>query len=195
MDKERAVIFVDDDEHLIAAVRRSLHREPYRLLSATNAEMALQIMESVQVDVVVSDEQMPGMSGVEFLTDVRKRWPETVAIMLSGRASVGAIVRALNQGQIYRFLIKPCDNDELVVSVRQAMAHKLVMDRCRELLPLFRRQASLLAAIERRNPGITRQVQTEVGTILVKRDDFTGLDDLAERMDVEIRRGAGLLNE
>lgn len=187
------ILIVDDDSHLSAGLQRTLHREPFRILTATGGEEALQVLAAQSIDVLVSDEQMPGMNGVELLTRVHQGWPDIVTIMLSGRATIGAIVRAVNQGQIFRFLIKPCEADEVAASLRQALAHKLLMDRCRRLLPLYRRQAQLLSTIERRHPGITREVQAEIGTVVIQRDNFTSVDELTERIDVEIRQGEHLL--
>lgn len=188
----QTVLFVDDDANLLEGVLRTVHSEPYRAISATGGEQALTILESVSVDVVVSDEQMPGMGGVELLTTVHQRFPEIVNVMLSGQASIGAVVRALNHGQIFRFLIKPCSGDELRANVRQALGHKLVLDRCRLLLPIFRRQFAILQALERKNPGIVRSVENEVGTMMSsrQREDAVTAEDLSERMDVVIRQAS-----
>ena len=87
-------------------------------------------------------------------------------------------------------MIKPCGPEELCANVRQAAAHKLVLDRCRLLLPLFRRQANILQAVERRSPGLIRSVEAEFGTIIAdwKIEDVTTAEDLSERMDVVIRQ-------
>jgi DNA-binding NtrC family response regulator len=189
------ILIVDDDIHLTAGLQRILHKEPYRILTAASGEEALAFLGKSPCDIVVSDEQMPGMNGVELLTLIHQRWPRIVTMMLSGRATIGAIVRAVNQGQIFRFLIKPCDAEELAASLRQALAHKTLMDQCRKLLPMFRRQAHILSEVERRHPGITRSVETDIGTVIVKHDNFTSVDELSERIEVEIRHGEKLLGD
>ena len=186
----QTVLFVDDDANLLGGLLRTLRSEPYRVVTATSGEQALTLLASEAIDVVVSDDQMPSMSGLDLLTAVHQKYPETVSLMLSGQASIGTVVRALNQGQIFRFLIKPCGPDEMSISIRQALAHKLVLDRCRQILPMFRRQASILQALERRSPGIIRSAEVEVGTIVAhkKKEDAATAEDLSERMDVVIRQ-------
>jgi two-component system probable response regulator PhcQ len=192
----QTVLFVDDDVNLLAGVLRTVRHEPYRALTAAGGEQALAMLAGEEVDVVVSDEQMPGMGGLELLTTVHQQHPGIVNIMLSGQASIGTVVRALNQGQIFRFLIKPCGTEELCANVRQALAHKLVLDRCRVLLPLFRRQAALLQAIERRAPEMLRALESEAGGGgNVKVEGAATAEDLSERMDVMIRQAGQRLGD
>lgn len=186
----RTVLLVDDDQALIDGIARRLHGSGYAVIGASSGEDALRILESSAVDVLVSDEAMPGMSGVELLTEVHRRWSDVITIMLSGRATAGTIVRALNQGQIFRFLIKPCDVDEITESLRQAIAHRQVIERCREILPLCRRMQELLAAVERLHPGMLRRAEAELRRIRIGPDDFRNLEELADRLAVEINQGA-----
>lgn len=187
---KQTVLMVDDDLNLIEGVQRTLRGEPYRVLTALGGEKALEVLASQHVDVLVSDNQMPGIGGLELLTNVRQNYPAIINLMLSGQASIGTVVQALNQGQIFRFLIKPCGQDELRHNIRQALAHKLLLDGCRLMLPMFRRQAALLSAIERKHPGMIRSVEPTVGTVITPRmmEDAITTEDLSERMDVEIRR-------
>ena len=191
------VLFVDDDANLLDGILRTVRHEPYRSATATGGEQALEYLATKPVDVVVSDEQMPGMGGLELLTTIHERHPEIVNIMLSGQASMGTVIRALNQGQIFRFLIKPCGSDELCANIRQALGHKLVLDRCRLILPLFRRQAAILQVLERRSPGVIRLVEAEIGAgnNSRTREDVASAEELSERMDVVIRQASRHLDE
>ncbi len=182
-----SVLLVDDDRSLLDALKRRLHGEAYRILCAGTGDEALQLLSTEAVDVVLSDEHMPSMSGVDLLTEVHRRWPDVVTLMLSGRASAGTIVRALNQGQIFRFLIKPCDADEIAECLRQALTHKRVIERCRQILPASRRMHELLVAAERLQPGILRRAEAELKKVVVRADDFQSLEQLADRLAVEIR--------
>jgi CheY-like chemotaxis protein len=100
------VLFVDDEPNVTDGLKRALRREPYEFLTATSGAAALKILEGQYVDVVVSDEQMPGMSGSVFLSTVRKQFPHTIRMILSGQASLEAAVRAINEGQVHRFFLK-----------------------------------------------------------------------------------------
>lgn len=189
---KQTVLMVDDDQNLLDGMQRTLRGEPYRVLTAAGGEKALAVLAIQNVDVLVSDNQMPGIGGVELLTAVRRDHPAIVNLMLSGQASIGTVVQALNQGQIFRFLIKPCDQEELRRNIRQALAHKLLLDGCRLMLPMFRRQSALLGAIESRHPGMIRSVEAAVGTVITPRmmEDAITTEDISERMDVEIRRAS-----
>lgn len=193
----QTVLFVDDEPNILTGILRSVRHEPYRSLTATSAEHALTILRETPVDVVVSDEQMPGMSGLELLTTVHQQHPEIVNVMLSGQASMGTVVRALNHGQLYRFLIKPSSIDELSATIRQALSHKQVLDRCRDILPLFRQQTALLRALQQNHPGVLQHLEMEVaGFVRAKRrEDAVTADDLSERMEVVIREAGHRLDE
>jgi two-component system probable response regulator PhcQ len=105
----RRVLFVDDEPHVTESLKRALRKEPYEVLSANSADEALEVLARQPVDVVISDEKMPGMQGSEFLAVVCKQYPETIRIIMTGHGSIEAAIRAINEGEIYRFLTKPCN--------------------------------------------------------------------------------------
>jgi len=86
----RKVLFVDDELHVTEGLKRALRKEPYEIMSANSADKALEILARQPVDIVVSDEKMPGMSGSEFLTVVCRKYPDTIRIILTGHASFGS---------------------------------------------------------------------------------------------------------
>lgn len=180
------VLLVDDDVNLSEGLRRVLRHEPYRVLTANSGDQALEIIAKDAVDVVVSDEQMPGMGGLELLTTIRRHRPDIVSLMLSGQSSMGTVVRALNSGQIFRFLIKPCNQEEITTAIRQALAHHTMLLRCRLLLPVVRRQSEILNAVERKHPGLLANLTDRIP---IGKEDATDEQELSELMDVEIRRG------
>ena len=120
----QTVLLVDDDAHLLAALRRALHNEPYELLDAASPGAALWVLATRHVDVLVTDEQMPGMSGTEFLTRVRAEFPHVISIMLTGHADLRTAMRAINSGEVYRFFTKPCDAASLAVAIRHALERR-----------------------------------------------------------------------
>jgi two-component system probable response regulator PhcQ len=180
--KTATILLVDDEPHVTDALKRSFRREPYELLTAPSAAQALQTLERQHVDVVVSDEQMPGMSGSEFLSRVRKLFPHTLRMILSGQASLEAAVRAINEGEVYRFFLKPCNPTDLIVTIQQALAHKRLEAQSRRLLREYQRQAALLAKVKDRASELLRLDTDEQGAVMIDESDGEGevADLLAE---------------
>jgi response regulator RpfG family c-di-GMP phosphodiesterase len=104
---------VDDEPLITTTLKRVLRKEPYDICTANSGAEALQILARKPVDVIVSDERMPGMSGSEFLAVARQQYPDTARIILTGQANLEAAIRAINEGAICRFLTKPCKEDDL----------------------------------------------------------------------------------
>src|SRR3984957_12537471 len=165
------ILLVDDEPNITDALKRAFRREPYEFLTATSGAAALVALERHAVDVVISDEQMPGMSGSEFLSAVRKQYPDTIRMILSGQASLEAAVRAINEGEVYRFFLKPCNPTDLMFTVQQALAHKRLEEQSRRLLREYQKQATLLARLEHNSPGILRLETDDQGALLVDESD------------------------
>ena len=165
------ILLVDDEPQVTDALKRALRRQPYAFLTAVSAAAAQTLLERHHIDVVISDEQMPGMSGSQFLASVREQYPHTIRIILSGQASLEAAVRAINEGEVYRFFLKPCNPTDLMFTVQQALAHKRLEEQSRRLLREFQRQADTLKRIESVNPGLLRLETDEGGAVLVDESD------------------------
>jgi serine/threonine-protein kinase len=120
------VLFVDDEERILSALR-SLFRSKYHVFTATDGEQALEFVRRFPIQVVVSDQRMPGMSGVELLREVRKESPETVRILLTGYSDLASIVGSINDGEVYQFVSKPWNNQELSDMLAEAAAIGAVM--------------------------------------------------------------------
>ena len=184
------VLFVDDEPALLEGLRRSLRREPYDLITADSAAAALEILGRTSVDVVVSDESMPGMAGSEFLTVVCRRYPETIRIMLTGNASLDVAVRAINQGEIYRFLMKPCSPRDLAYTIKTALELKILRLESTRLLAAARHRGSILSELERRNPGITHVDRAADGAIDLTADSALDPETLINEIRKELGSGA-----
>lgn len=120
--QENSLLLVDDEQNVLNALKRELGRD-YNITTACSAQDALAILSDQPVQVVISDYKMPVMNGVEFLKEVRSRWPNTVRIILSGFAETSALVNAINDGHIYRFINKPWNYDELRIAINNALEH------------------------------------------------------------------------
>jgi DNA-binding NtrC family response regulator len=165
------ILLVDDEPNVTDALKRALRREPYEILTAISGPAALELLERHHVDVVISDEQMPGMSGSVFLSAVRKQFPHTIRMILSGQASLEAAVRAINEGEVYRFFLKPCNPVDLAFTVQQALAHKRLEEQSRRLLREYQKQASTLARLEHHSQEIMNLDTDEQGAVVVDESD------------------------
>ena len=179
------ILFVDDEPNVTDALKRALRREPYDILTAASGAAALKILEDRYVDVVVSDEQMPGLSGSLFLSMVRKQFPHTIRMILSGHASLEAAMRAINEGQVYRFFLKPCNPTDLAVTIQQALSHKCLEEKCRRLLREYQRQAAVLTKFNR---DLLRLDADDRGAVVMNEsDDEKEVTDLLAEIELAIQ--------
>ncbi len=119
-DRPYGILLVDDEEAILESLELTL-RDDYRVFTARTGEEGLAILEREEIALVIADQMMPGMTGVEFLEKVLERAPRTIRMMLAGYADVGSLVRAINAGRIYRYVPKPWDPDELRINVKRAL--------------------------------------------------------------------------
>ena len=110
---ERTLLLLDDEENMLRSLVRLFRRDGYKVLTANSVREAFDLLASNTVQVIVSDQRMPDMSGTEFLAKVRELYPDTVRMVLSGYTDLATITEAINRGSIYRFLTKPWNDDEL----------------------------------------------------------------------------------
>ncbi len=119
--KKRTVLFVDDDQNMLRSIERALISEPYNGLFADNAEDALEMLELNEVNVIVSDLHMPDMSGLALLNVVKINHPSIIRLIFSGDTCSDNILEAINNGQVFRYVPKPCNLIELKTIIRQAI--------------------------------------------------------------------------
>ena len=139
------------------------------------------------MDVVVSDENMPGMTGSEFLAVVYEKYPDTIRIILTGHASLDVAIRAINEGQIYRFFTKPWNDADLAITIRQALQQKDLIEDSRRLLKMARHQSAILQDLEKEHPGLTSVTRDASGSVLVK-DEDCDFDALIEQINQEVTK-------
>ena len=120
---ERTLLLVDDEPNILNSLKRLFRREGYTVLAAESGMAGLELMASRKVDVVISDGRMPGMTGADFLGRARQLHPDTVRIVLSGYTDLNAVTNAVNRGELFRFLLKPWNDIELLETVREAFRY------------------------------------------------------------------------
>lgn len=168
----RTLLLVDDEPAVLSALKRLFHRDGYRVLTAPSGTDALQLLQAEEVGVILSDQRMPGMTGVDFLRRAKQLWPGTIRMTLSGFTDLQSIIDAVNEGAVFKFLTKPWDDDRLRGHVAQAFQHKELADENHRL------GDALALANERLEHMLARQkeqallVQTSAG----------GLHDLVDQL-------------
>jgi response regulator RpfG family c-di-GMP phosphodiesterase len=118
---KHCLLIVDDEPNVCDSVHDLLRRE-FRVLKANSGEEGYRLMQQEEVHIVMSDQRMPQITGVELLTKVKSRYPSAIRMLFTGFADLESIVAAINQGHVYQFLKKPWQPEELETAVRQAAA-------------------------------------------------------------------------
>jgi DNA-binding NtrC family response regulator len=164
------VLLVDDEQTTLNVLSRLLRSDGFHVLTTSDPREAPAIVDTGKVDIVVSDMDMPQMNGLALLAHLRQSAPGVLRILLTGRGSLEAAMRAINEGEVFRFLTKPWNSDEFRSTLREAEA------RVREPAPevraanLAEQRGKLLEALEATHPGIT-QVERVDGVYPLSPDD------------------------
>ena len=116
---KHCLLIVDDEPNVCDSVHDLLRRE-FRVLKAHSAEEGYQLMQQEEVHIVMSDQRMPQISGVELLTKLKARYPQAIRMLFTGFADLESVIAAINQGHIFQFIRKPWQPEDLLTSVRQA---------------------------------------------------------------------------
>ena len=122
--RKRTLLLVDDEASILTSLRRLLRKDGYEILFGNGGEEGLALLAQHPVDVILSDQRMPNMTGVEFLRRVKIAYPDTVRMVLSGYTELQSITDAINEGAIYKFLTKPWDDEQLRANIAEAFRYK-----------------------------------------------------------------------
>lgn len=140
------VLCVDDEPSILSALRRLFRGRGLQVKVAESGQAALTLMESEAFDLVISDMRMPEMDGVVFLEQVRQRWPDTMRLLLTGYADISSIMGAINRGEIYRYIAKPWDDNDIILIVQAALQQRAMAIEQRRLQALVQQQNEALKA-------------------------------------------------
>lgn len=155
-----SILLVDDEAEILSALSRDLHADGYRILSAQSAQAALEILERESVAVVLSDQRMPAMSGMELLIAIRQRYPDVVRMVLSGHTDLDVVMTALNDGAVYKYLTKPWKRETLRASLQDAV----------QQYALQQERKRLVEEIEMANATL-EQLNHELLNLVVSKDE------------------------
>lgn len=188
------VLLVDDEPYVLSSLRRALYTEPFEILCANSAKEALILLQAKLVDVVISDQDMPGTPGTALLAEIRRSYPDTIRFMLTGKATLEVAMAAINEGAISRFFTKPCNDVDLAVTIRQALQQKELAAAAKRLLQTVESQAAELTRLEQQYPGITKVDSDSDGVIIAEPDDIS-IDELLRRLRQQAPEGVNGINK
>lgn len=150
------LLFVDDEPFILSSLKRLFRPLGYRVFTAEGGAQGLEVVAAEKIDLVISDMRMPEMDGAQFLEQVRLKSPDTIRLLLTGFADLDSTIAAINKGQIYRYIPKPWEDNDLVLAVRHALERKQLEREKTRLEVLTRRQNEELKAL---NAGLEEKVR------------------------------------
>ena len=145
------ILLVDDEPNVVASLRRVFRNENYDVLSALSGEEALGILDEMPIQVVISDFRMPGMHGGDLLRRVREKHPECIRMLLTGYGDTETVMGAIQDGAVYKFMLKPWNDDDLRVTVALALEQFELARKNRELESVNRKQSKDIAVLSRQS--------------------------------------------
>lgn len=178
-----AILFVDDEPGVLAAMQRIFRKENYRIFTASSGGEALAVLEDEEIHVIITDHRMPGITGADLLRRIKKAYPHTIRIMLTGHADVGAIMGAVNEGAVYKFITKPWNDEDLRITVGLALEQ---YDLIRENRALKKSQVSQTKKINQMNRFINTH-RSQVGSFLLKQN-LLRKNDLEKAREIQSRK-------
>ncbi len=168
---ENTVLFVDDEVHILKAIKRGLHKETYTKFFASSPQEALEILEKNEIHVIVSDMKMPGMTGLELLTIVKEKYPDVVKIILSGYTQLQQIIVTINQIDIYKFITKPWDmENELQDVINSAI----------EQYNTRRENRELKVSVVKKNALYQKMLLKNDEKLTLMKNDFTFMESMSQ---------------
>ena len=181
------ILIVDDEPQIVSTLSEYLEIEKYETVTSGSAEEALGILSVQPMDAVISDDWMTGMSGTDLLAIVRRDYPDIIRILLTGHAELSTAIKAINEGEIYRFFTKPCNFVDLAVTLRQAFQQKDLLIESRRLLQAYKQQNAVINQLERKYPGMTKLDRTKTGSIIID-DTPEDFDSFFKALRSEVAR-------
>lgn len=175
------ILLVDDEQNILSALSRLLRADDREIITAGDTQEGLKkLKDNNGADLVISDNKLPNISGLDFLVKVKQLYPNTIRILITGYPDLESAIKAINNGQVYRFITKPWENEELKLTVRQALDYYDVLRDNRALLQIARQQADLLVAVQKKYPQVSKSELDKSGLYII--DEKNASETLADFM-------------
>ncbi len=170
----RQLLLIDDEEEIVKALRRQFRRD-YEVYIAHSANEGYEIMMNTPIQVIISDQRMPGMNGSEFFGKIKAEFPDAVRLLLTGYADIQAVIAAINDGNVYRYITKPWDPVELDTIVREAFErYQLIVDNRKLLSELKSVNTQLEQRVARRTAEL-QDANERLKALNAQKDMFLGM--------------------
>lgn len=175
------ILLVDDDPSVLASLERRLRRLHWTILTAADGAAGLALCDE-GIDAVVSDQHMPGMTGLELLEKIAVAQPQVIRIMLTGEATMQLAIDAINRGHVDRFLVKPCAAEEVICAIKREAKFHAAISAVHDLYHRQQQQDRQLRSLQDDYPDIERVTKDADGAIVLEElpDD---IDDFLKRYD------------
>lgn len=197
---QQTLLFVDDEPNILSALKRLFRPQGYQIFTAESGALGLEIIAQNKIDLVISDMRMPEMNGAQFLEKVRLASPDTIRILLTGFADISSTVDAINKGQIYRYISKPWEDNDISISVRHALEQKqMALEKIR-LEAVVRQQneelKDLNSNLEAKVKSRTEELRQTMGFLetahdKLKKSFFTSISIFSNLMELRETSMAG----
>jgi diguanylate cyclase (GGDEF)-like protein/PAS domain S-box-containing protein len=159
---QRTLLLVDDEPSIVASLKRLFRPDGHIILTANSGHEGLEVLSKHKVDVIISDQRMPGMTGVEFLRAAKVNYPDTIRIVLSGYTELKFVTDAINEGAVYRFLTKPWEDGQLREHIHKAFEHKELLEDNRQLDIKIRSTNQELVAANRQLGDVLQKTRHQI---------------------------------
>ena len=176
------ILLVDDEPLVLSALWRCLRNDRYDIITAMSGEDALRIMRSRPVHLVISDQGMSRIQGIEFLALIKKHCPDTVRILLTGNPNLELAIDAVNRGEAFRFLTKPWNDAELIQVVADAVARSCPEGPSGEQTTDASPRTGVLQQLEHDHPGITRISKDAEGNLTLPEISDAELESIKKQL-------------
>jgi len=174
-EKDHNLLIIDDEVDITKALIRQFRRK-YNVFATTDASDALKIMENQKIQVVLSDQRMPGMTGVDFFSKIKDKYPDALKLILTGYSDIEAVIGAINEGQVFRYVKKPWNPDELETIIREAF----------EKYELITNNRRLMTSLQEANQNLEEKVK-------VRTSELEKLNSRLSELNVEKNRYIGMV--
>lgn len=195
-NSEKNLLVIDDEVEITKALVRQF-RKIYNVYTANNAHEALMLMEKVNIQVILSDQRMPGMTGVDFYSGIRDKYPDALKLILTGYSDIEAVIRAINEGQVFRYVKKPWNPDEMESVIKEAFEkYELIISNRKLMDHLKEANQNLEEKVKMRTQDL-EIVNNRLSELNIEKNRYIGMvaHDLRNPIGIAVSFSELLINE